>query len=133
MKELKIASFETVKLAVQKGFDWIESDDKFYDCYGELDFTFQGYKESVTEYSRYPAPSLELIKMWLREVHDICVEAYQDYDPKDGAIQFYTSWRFYKSDTIEKKQAGWYDEYNDWKIYEDALEFAISEALKLIK
>ena len=123
MKELKIASFETVKLAVEKGFNWIESDDKFYDCFGELDYTFQGYQESVTQYSRYPAPSLELIKKWLREVHDIYIGVHRDYDPKDGGIKFDATW-----------EASWtYDERNNWKVYEDALEFGINEGLKLVK
>ena len=27
---------------------------------------------------------------------------------------------------------GWYDEYNDWKTYEEALEIGLQEALKLL-
>jgi|GEM_PF-5703540 len=76
---------------------------------------------------------MSYIQKWLREIHDIYVESYHDYDPKDGKYQYYTNWGFNDPNTIEKKQSGWYDEYNDWKTYEDALEFGLQEGLKLIK
>lgn len=73
------------------------------------------------------------IQKYLREVHDIYVESFHDYDPKDGTYQYYTNWGYNNPDTIEKKQSGWFDEYNDWKVYEDALEFGLQEAVKMIK
>lgn len=73
------------------------------------------------------------LQKWLRDIHGIYVESYHDYDPKDKGFQFYTNWGFHNPDTIEKKQSGWYDEYNNWKKYKDALEFGLQKGLKLIK
>lgn len=72
--EEQLITFETAKLAKDKGFDWIISDDKFYDYSGELDFTFQGYDEGVTENGRTPAPTQSLLQKWLREEHEIYIE-----------------------------------------------------------
>jgi len=144
MKELKIASYETVKLAVKKGFDWIQSDDKFYDFYGELDYTFQGYKESTSEYSRYPAPSLELLQKWLREEYNVHINIFVQ-----KSIGYKLNRAFYYSVTKEiddirvKEVTNKLDKtkeiFKEWvdkkanKSYEEALEFGINEALKLVK
>ena len=39
---------------------------------------------------------------------------------------------FHKDKNGNRNVNGWYDEYNDWKTYEEALEIGLQEALKLI-
>jgi len=116
--EESLITFKTNKLAKEKGFN-IEQ------------VIIHSYNEGLEE-SLIKGVSQSLLQKWLREVHGIYVSSDHDYDPKDKSFQFYTSWGFYNPDTIKKKQSGWYDEYNDWKKYEDALEFGLQEGLKLI-
>lgn len=87
-------------------------------------------------FKTYPnVPTQSLLQKWLREVHNIYVESYHDLSSDGKSIQYYTSWGFLQQKNIEGKQNvnGWYDEYNDWKKYEEALEFGLQEALKLIE
>lgn len=142
MKEQLIA-FETAKLAKEKGFD-IHNDflycekyglcqigeetlsifehpetDRFeviYDCNNEFD-----------EGDRFYAPTQSLLQRWLREIHGIYVESYHDLTANGKGIQYYTNWGF-----IKDHAGGGYDEYNDWRTYEEALEKGLQEALKLI-
>lgn len=129
--EEQLISFETAKLAKEKGFhiqdSLIGSNHYFYKSDGTLLCGDNFAKQLMSH-----APTQSLLQKWLRETHDIYVESYHDYDPKDKGFQFYTNWGFHNPDTIKKKQSGWYDEYNNWKKYEDALEFGLQEGLKMI-
>ena len=89
----------------------------------------KGYLET------FSAPTQSLLQRWLREVHNIYVESYHDLTSDGTKIQFYTSWGFLqqKDKNGNRNVNGWYDEYNDWKTYEEALEIGLQEALKLIK
>jgi len=75
-----------------------------------------------------------LLQKWLREVHNIYVESYHDLTSDGTKIQFYTSWGFLQQKDKNGNQNvnGWYDEYDNWKTYEEALEKGLQEALKLI-
>jgi hypothetical protein len=149
MKE-QLVSFETARLVKEKGFG-IETEYKFYNeketsyrNYADWDIREEGGYSIITVPRKtgqlkkdlhikfieeeFPAPTQSLLQKWLREVHGIYVESYHDYDPKDKSFQFYTNWGFYQGNP-----AGGYDEYNDWKTYEEALEFGLKEGLKLIK
>ena len=88
----------------------------------------KGYLET------FSAPTQSLLQRWLREVHNIYVESYHDLTSDGTKIQFYTSWGFLQQKDKNGNQNvnGWYDEYNDWKTYEEALEIGLQEALKLI-
>ena len=88
----------------------------------------KGYLET------FSAPTQSLLQRWLREVHNIYVESYHDLTKKKTKIQFYTSWGFLQQKDKNGNQNvnGWYDEYNDWETYEEALEVGLQEALKLI-
>ena len=88
----------------------------------------KGYLET------FSAPTQSLLQRWLREVHNIYVESYHDLTSDGTKIQFYTSWGFLqqKDKNGNRNVNGWYDEYNDWKTYEEALEIGLQEALKLI-
>ena len=88
----------------------------------------KGYLET------FSAPTQSLLQRWLREVHNIYVESYHDLTSDGTKIQFYTSWGFLQQKDKNGNQNvnGWYDEYNDWETYEEALEIGLQEALKLI-
>ena len=88
----------------------------------------KGYLET------FSAPTQSLLQRWLREVHNIYVESYHDLTSDGTKIQFYTSWGFLqqKDKNGNRNVNGWYDEYNDWETYEEALEIGLQEALKLI-
>ena len=88
----------------------------------------KGYLET------FSAPTQSLLQRWLREVHNIYVESYHDLTSDGTKIQFYTSWGFLQQKDKNGNQNvnGWYDEYNDWKTYEEALEIGLQEGLKLL-
>lgn len=141
--EEQLISFETSKLAKEKGF---ESDvsHSIYTEIGELkdpiaQMDLMRNQESIQEYFKliksFPsAPTQSLLQKWLREFHNIYVESYHDLTADGKGIRFYTNWGFIQQKDIDGNQNvnGWYDEYNDWKTYEEALEFGLHEGLKLI-
>lgn len=132
MKE-QLISFETAKLAKEKGFD-VE--------------TYKGYlSETIVEYfDTYPsnyirlsekysnsalkndwlctAPTQSLLAKWLREEHHlIVIVAYQyEYDSTP-----YSYWIYKENNSLPLNQ--W---INDLNTYEEALEIGLQEALKLI-
>lgn len=123
--EEQLIIFKTAKLAKKKGY--INHDCKQYDIKGLS--AIKGYVNNPTA-----APTQSLLQKWLREVHNIYVESYHDLTSDGTKIQFYTSWGFLqqKDKNRNKNVNGWYDEYNDWKTYEEALEVGLIEGLKLI-
>lgn len=161
MKEIRI-NFETAKLAQEKGFNWpcnvvfdlknnnIEVD--FYEqaCLEFIEDCETGYRDKALNYFRedykrtddntdfgyyITRPTQSLLQKWLREINNIYVESYHDLTADGKSIQFYTNWGFIQQKDIDGNQNvnGWYDEYNDWKTYEEALEFGLQEGLKLIE
>ena len=83
----------------------------------------------------YTNTTQSLLQKWLREVHKIYVASYHDLNPIHDGIIYYTNWG-YINDPSDKKLAynplGSYDESTSWRTYEDALEFGLQAALKLI-
>lgn len=138
MKE-QLISFETAKLAKEKGFN-IRTDFKFdrnngIDRTPSLKYQIMNGINILIKPSPFTfAPNQSLLQKWLREVHNIYVESYHDLTSDGKRIQFYTSWGFLQSKDINGNQNvnGWYDEYEDWKTYEEALERGLQEGLKLI-
>jgi len=140
MKE-KIIDIETAILA--KEVEYNIPSLYFINIYGDEDCSIMDYigdnfeekLEHAKELIKYWRPTQSLLQKWLRETHNIGVESYHDYDPKDKGSQFYTSWGYYNGKEIDETSNvnGWYDEYNHWKKYEDALEFGLVEALKMLK
>jgi len=129
--EEQLISFETAKLAKEKGFNYINVD-RYYDL--ELNNNLTRSFVSIQNKKCLLAPTQSLLQRWLREIHNIYVESYHDLTSDGTKIQFYTSWGFLqqKDKNGNKNVNGWYDEYNDWKTYEEALEIGLQEALKLI-
>lgn len=113
----QLVSFETAKLAKEKGFniqtihwyDQTETLNPIKGIRGSMCYTNEGY-----------APTQSLLQRWLREVHDIhiCIEVYEDNTYEAGII----------SDLIQEE---WEDDVS-FSTYEEALEWALQECLKLI-
>lgn len=130
----QLVTFETAKLAENKGFDIIKSDDKFYDFSGNLDYTFQGYQESLEKYERTSAPTQSLLQKWLRDEHQIHIEV----ELYDNSRTYHWEYR-----VITSKDRDWNDvdcfdsakrHYNreEFGTFEKALEQGLQESLKLI-
>lgn len=142
----QLISFETAKLAKEKGFefqDWYE--DYKYDFYCISEFVndwrdsvnhykvgdeIEGYylnpltrgKQDVVIYR----PTQSLLQKWLREIHSIYVETTRHIGINDGSYIYYESSvqhnNKYKKLICPSKEN-----------YEEALEIGLQEALKLIK
>ena len=136
MKE-RLVSYEVSKLAKEKGFD-IETINWFYDFteYSYSVYKYNSYTEDKVTINtpeqkcvetnskhfnnvknEYARPTQSLLQKWLRDVHDIDVRVYRDY-------QF----------MIKKKSLD--SQYYDaaiYNTYEDALEQGLLEGLNLIK
>ncbi len=131
MKE-QLITFETAKLAKEKGFDDVRTN--------HLPYMLEGDGEGCIGASIYckvyaNCCTQSFLQKWLREVHNLYVESYHDLTSDGKSIQYYTSWGFLQQKDIDGNQNvnGWYDEYNNYKTYEEALEVGLQEALKLIK
>ena len=149
MKE-QLISFETAKLAKEKGFN-IYNDYFYCEEYGLCQLgeetlcvfnhpktnKFEMIYDCNSEFEegeRFYASTQSLLQKWLREVHNLYVESHHDLTVDGKSIQYYTSWGFLQQKDINGNQNvnGWYDEYDDWKTYEEALEIGLQEGLKLI-
>lgn len=142
----ELITFETAKLAKEKGFD-IPCNKMF--TYGKEMF---GYVNVVKEYdgSKYECteiphdwnntkqptstkyfsrPTQSLLQRWLREVHNIHVEI-KLLDFVDLSSEYHCKVTFIKDDLW-----GWFiPTKNKSKLtYEEAIEIGIQEGLKLIK
>lgn len=135
--EEQLVSFETAKLAKEKGFDWdcrmvykgckeglYLAKDKNYIYHKYKRFPYKQYstrKNSVmsnAKIPRYTAPTQSLLQKWLRETHDTEVFSKSEYKNKTK-IGFY-----YGGDIKYSKPI--------YKTYEEALEIGLQKALKLI-
>lgn len=112
-------TLETAKLAKQRGFAipvstryWMgEGDPHFqYDC---AEFDWNDYDDSSTIY--YSAPVKSLLAKWLREEHDLVIVVRKSND----------KWHWYIQNALQEGYG--------LETYEDAMENALQEALKLIK
>lgn len=126
--KLKIVEFETAKLANEKGFKHMKSncfgDNMSYDKHEELKCS--NLANTVVGYIL--APTQELLRKWLRDVHDIdivikryfnnygisCITKYDKDDEHNLPIDLYGL------------------NFKDYDTYEEALEGALIEALNSI-
>lgn len=110
-----LINLETAKLAKEKGFDiW----NDIYDVIGNLIPSL--IREMRFEQDWFPAPTQSLLQKWLREKHNLHIEIHI-FNPNVG----------YSIKEIESQL--YVDERVEYKTYEEALEVALFEALKLIK
>jgi hypothetical protein len=132
MKE-QIVSFETAKLAKEKGFDVpiMQMLQVYHITTGKIDMYLTSNRVSNWNDNKYveicSAPTQSLLQKWLREVHNIHI------------IVFLNSEKQYFSDVYQNFQLPVDSEElhsllsgRVYKSYEDALEAALQEALNLI-
>lgn len=127
MEETKV-TFETAKLAKEKGFNIL--CESFYDNEGTIyksdvylnEERNNAYSSKSIELCK--APTQSLLQKWFREVHNIDVNPLTDtFVNKDESFKYvvYVT----KSKEIDV-------EYKDFNSYEEALEFGLQEAFKLL-
>lgn len=129
MKE-ELISFETAKLAKEKGFKFNEESENIYKKNADTGkiITVRNFK--ITEKNPYyilldgeiyPAPTQSLLQKWLREVHNIIVTPVYLNKSKDYEISITDS------DNI---QGNFFN--TKFTTYESALEQGLKIALNLI-
>jgi hypothetical protein len=132
MKE-QIISLETAKLAKNCG---LEGNSNIYytnDCDELLRGVWEvNITKDLKEY--YLAPTQSLLQKWLREEHNCYIEI--TYDFYTTGVNFnYQVW-FYSPIDIEcvsDKSTGMYGDNAEYQTYEQALEYGLKHALKLIE
>lgn len=148
--EEQLMSFETAKLAKEKGFILKGRDDRIYFYVlktvgrykeGDLEQIYLDETCCDTEYvkpnNRLYASTQSLLQKWLREIHNINVQAYPHLT---DIYRFYIekinfSYKTSDGRTPEFKvqlSRDWSKDYNKYKTYEEALEVGLQEALRLI-
>lgn len=127
--EEQLISFETAKLAKEKGFDAPVLE--FYDYEGIItkntydsngyDYNQIAYSKQIGHDSTYntSAPTQSLLQKWLRDTHKInCYNMPNDFDRNHWHCK------------VNSNTRDFYVKHSD--SYEEALEFGLLEALKLI-
>ena len=141
--EEQLITFETAKLAKEKGFNIPIIN--FYDpkgyCTDALGYQTERLEESDWNngMGSYPTPSEEvscsaptqsLLQKWLREIHNIHIIIHYDYSIIGG----YIVTNIIKSiEPIIINQVNKKSKYENYRTYEDVLEIGLQKALKLIK
>lgn len=116
--EDQLIEFETAKLAKEKGFDWECSMTAVEDTkhiYGTGNDNHNQYRNNVS------IPTQSLLQKWLREEHGIIVLVEDECHPE--------IWVF----NVKSKNVNNHYCEKSYKTYEEALEKALLEGLKLIK
>ena len=122
----ELISFETAKLAKEKGFnEYCKYVHDTFDNIEEWDDGDEKHKNSYKNASvYYSAPTQSLLQKWLREVHGIYIDVKID---TIGIRNDKYAKRVYKLETEIPL-------FNyKYQKYEEALEAGLQEALKLIK
>jgi hypothetical protein len=132
--EEQLITFDTAKIAKEKGFDLEFCNVGWHGDFGDLkgdSYPFLGtysfYKSMYCnnkDEHQIQRPTQSLLQKWLREVHEIYVYSEHDFNPKGNGILYHTNWY---------RVGGGYSENEEFKTYEEALEVGLQEALKLIK
>lgn len=121
--EEKLISFETARLAKEKGFDIhcrFYYNEEMLNVYENEDFPYNSWNGSLF------APTQSLLQKWLREKYKFHIEIEDFDDIKSGELVYFT--------TLRTKHAEYYHKDNkQFSSYEDALEFSLTTLLKQIK
>lgn len=111
--EDQLIKFETAKLAKEKGFT---QDKHFYPKYSNDNFLeYVNFKDGIS------APTQSLLQKWLREIHKIYASVQPVIYTGDEVASYYQP--LLANCSVGKER---------YKTYEDALEIALFEGLKLI-
>lgn len=138
MIEEVLISFETAKIAKEKGFPQSKGKKGKYREDGTMERLGIGAAVVDMNNEWFEACTQSLLQKWLREVHGIYVESYHDLKLNFQGVQYYTNWGFIRNPEHDKifyggqRAGGGYDEFNEWKTYEESLEYGLQQALKMI-
>ena len=120
--EEQLISFETAKLAKEKGFDYY-SESLYcsvyldnYELYNDMCVPLQHEK-----LEQYKAPTQSLLQKWLREVHNIIVYVKKDFDSLS---------EYFEMDIVKNNES--FTEFEHFGSWEIALEKGLQKALNLI-
>ena len=129
--EDQLISFETAKLAKEKGFNepthgrgWVNN---YYNHLGVLkgDVTelvkAQVHKKDTKPFETIAAPTQSLLQKWLREKHNLMC-----------FVDFPNDWSYFTGTVIRKGSSDMVVREIEQDTYEEALEVALLESLKLI-
>jgi len=135
--EERLVSFETAKLAKDKGFneftdtlwsthdDWGDKYNTLHDeGYAKWNSHEGGYITSKTE-QLYSAPTQSLLQKWIRDTHKLRLEVQSLID----CTYAYSIYQELQDGNYCKQIAF---EYTEQSSYEEALETGLKHALKLI-
>lgn len=131
MQEQKV-NFVTAKLTQEKGFDWCTNEAYLLDTEDGDEIKDSDWEQimednpDVFEFIGY-APTQSVLQKWLREVHNIFVNA--DYYQGYPEVRFYYDIKILGDDNYNGNQ----DSDDNIYTYEQALELGLQEALKLIE
>ena len=126
MIEQEYISFETAKLAKEKGFnepckyfyEEISGEAIKWECVGDI---------ISTKKNEFLCPTQSLLARWLREKHNICVEV--------NFTSYGFVWCVCNTNNTEDKYGSGESGPNKngtWDNYEEAMETCLQEALKFI-
>jgi hypothetical protein len=138
MKEILI-SFETAKLAKEKGFE--SGSANHYEKDGQIQFTRGVYSNGFIEDNDilFEAPTQSLLQKWLRDKHDIDVQSKFNNSLfrslyKNGHNKESLNYHWFITTNINSDDL-FFEEFsgNETSLtYEESLENGLTEALKLI-
>lgn len=130
----QLISFETAKLAKEKGFVDIVGNWRgkhYYNHLGQLDGdiieSLRKTNRDKEEFQPIAAPTQSLLQKWLREEHQVHIEIDLDTDDAFYILKPYK----YVIDVYQDVDHKFFKEYFD--SYEEALERGLQEGLKLIE
>jgi hypothetical protein len=132
----QIISFETAKLAKEKGFDWecnhswddrsLDKIDKTNELVKHSKYKAFNTDDMCDQLMLYSAPTQSILQKWLREVHGLFVNV-EHYENK----AYRRTWT-YSISTVFQVLENYNFEDNRVLTYEEALEEGLQEALKNI-
>ena len=123
--EEQLISFETAKLAKEKGFGGKELTTlNGYFRGGILCSIPCNNKSDFCHEDEFSAPTQSLLQKWLREKHHLIIIVAYQYEHDSTP---YSYWIYKEFQSLPINQ--W---VNDLNTYEEALEVGLQEALKLI-
>lgn len=129
MIEEQYVSFETTKLAKEKGFD-IPTRYGFSERRSlvrvDTSDNWNQYKEL------YSRPTQSLLARWLREKHKLFIEVTVDFIRliREGDSTKYYPIYYYK--IVNLKNADYTNNKEEFRFYEEAMEAGLQDALKLL-
>ena len=118
-----LISFETARLAKEKGFNL---ECRKYNRIGNL-YLPHAYIDKKDLSFTFPAPTQSLLQKWLRDIHNIhiSIDLSSDEELKTLIPFSYEAMIYYNSEIVVVRHF--------FDTYEEALEEALKQSLKLIK